>query len=120
MVVGEHLVHRRFGVGIYRGVVSKKEDGREAVEIEYKNNTRVFVSLDQLSLVHKYIGSGKKPSLSQIGSKKWQREVVRTRKAVAEIAQELITLYSNKNVDRGFSYTPESELDAIRIISPPI
>ncbi len=111
MVVGEHLVHRRFGVGIYRGVVSKKEDGREAVEIEYKNNTRVFVSLDQLSLVHKYIGSGKKPSLSQIGSKKWQREVVRTRKAVAEIAQELITLYSNKNADRGFSYTPENELD---------
>ena len=111
MVVGEHLVHRRFGVGIYRGVVSKKEDGREAVEVEYKNNTRVFVSLDQLSLVHKYIGSRKKPPLSQIGSKKWKREVVRTRKAIAEIAQDLINLYSNKNVDRGFSYAPENELD---------
>ena len=110
MVVGEYLVHRRFGVGVYRGVVYKKEDGREAVEIEYKNNTRVFVSLDQLSLIHKYIGSGKKPPISQVGSSKWKKEIKRTREAVAEIAKELITLYSNKNMNRGFSYVKENEL----------
>ena len=61
---GDLVVHESFGIGLICGPIEKVfEVGvREGVELEYKNNTRVFISMDQLSLIHPYIGSGKNPS----------------------------------------------------------
>ena len=61
---GDLVVHESFGIGLFCGPIEKVfEVGvREGVELEYKNNTRVFISMDQLSLIHPYIGSGKRPS----------------------------------------------------------
>ena len=110
MSIGEHIVHKNFGVGLYRGVSRKTESAQESVEIEYKNNTRVFVSLDQLSLLHKYIGSGKRPSLSTVGAKKWKREITRTKESIALVVQNLVDLYSTKTKKRAFSYVRDNEL----------
>ena len=111
MSVGEYIVHKGFGIGLYRGISRRGEGGKESVEIEYKNNTRVFVSLDQLSMLHKYIGSGKKPNLSTVGSKKWKTEIKKTRASVAEVVQGLLDLYSKRNNPREFSYVKENELE---------
>ena len=111
MTIGEHIVHKSFGVGLYRGVSRKTESAQESVEIEYKNNTRVFVSLDQLSFLHKYIGSGKKPSLSTVGAKKWKREITKTKESIALVVQDLVGLYSTKTKKRAFSYVRDNELE---------
>ena len=83
---------------------------REGIEIEYKDNARVFVSMDQIGLVHGYVGSGKKPGLSRLGSKKWSAEVKKAKEAAKEVAYEIFTLYSKKAEKREFQYEKENDL----------
>ena len=68
---------------MYRGPIQKSYSVgvREGVELEFRNNTRVFISVEQLSLVHRYIGSGKKPELSVLGSKKWKGDVKKAKES---------------------------------------
>ena len=107
MTVGDHIVHKVFGVGIYKGISLDNKNLSEKIEIEYKNNTKVFVSLDKLSLVHKYIGSGKDPKISSVGSSSWGFSVLKTKKEVEAVVLDIVELYSKRKMDRGFSYTNE-------------
>ena len=111
--LGDFIVHKSFGVGLFRGVVFRDEINKtgESIKIEYNSGSVVLVSLDQLSLVHKYVGSKKNPSVSSLGSKKWKKEILKTKKAVRLFAKELIALYSEKNKKRGFLYSKENDLD---------
>ena len=111
--IGEYIVHRSFGVGIFNGLVFKDEIGRsgESIEIGYGDGARVFVSLDQLSLVHRYIGTKKEPRVSTLGSKRWKNELLKTKKAVNLFAKELISLYTEKNNKRPFRYLEDNDLD---------
>ena len=90
MTPGDYIVHRVFGVGLFLGIKSKTDKRPESIEIEYKNNSRVFVSLDQLSLVHRYVGSKSKPQLSMIGSKKWTSQIKKAKKAAEDVALEIL------------------------------
>jgi len=115
LVDGDLLVHRSFGIGIYRGVVfqGSEKGSKESLEIEYNNNSRVFVSLDQLSRVHRYVGSQKTPKTSSLGSKRWKSEIRKARVAVNSVAKELLDLYSEKNKERPFLYVKENDVDNI-------
>tara|TARA_B100000900_G_scaffold186840_1_gene158340 strand:- start:2003 stop:5098 length:3096 start_codon:yes stop_codon:yes gene_type:complete len=112
---GDLVVHESFGVGLYRGPIEKtfKMGVREGVELEYKNNTTLFVSMDQLGFIHRYVGSGKKPALSALGSKKWQNEVKKAKESAKEVVYELFNLYSKKNTKRSFVYDKENDLDGV-------
>ena len=108
---GDFVVHRDFGIGVYLGV--KERNGKEVVSIEYQDAALVYVSLDQVSLVHKYIGAGKAPRVSSLGSKRWGAEVARAKKAAEDIALDVLRGYSNKNILRPFKYVKENDLDNI-------
>ncbi len=112
---GDLVVHESFGIGLYRGPIEKsfKMGVREGVELEYKNNTTLFVSMEQLGFIHRYVGSGKKPTLSVLGSKKWQNEVKKANESAKEIVYEIFSLYSKKNTKRNFSYEKENDLDGV-------
>lgn len=107
--LGEYIVHKTFGIGIYKGI--KTQNNKEGVEIEYQNNSLVFVSLDQSYLLHKYISSGKKPKISKLGSKKWGLEVHKTKKAAELVALDVLKTFSNKNKKRNFRFVEENDLD---------
>ncbi len=109
--IGEYIVHKSFGIGIYQGIKIKNE--KESVEIEYAKNTRVLVSLDQSHYIHKYVGSGKKPKISTLGSKKWGLEVQKTTKVVEVVAQDVLKNISNKDNNRTFSFVEENDLDKL-------
>lgn len=111
--LGDFIVHKSFGIGLYRGVVFRDEVKRtgESIKIEYNNGSVVLVSIEQLSLIHRYIGSKKNPGVASLGSKKWKLEIQKTRKAVRLFAKELISLYTEKNKKRGFSYSLENDLE---------
>ena len=108
---GDFVVHRDFGIGVYLGV--KERNGKEVVSIEYQDAALVYVSLDQVNLVHKYIGAGKAPKVSSLGSKKWGAEVARAKKAAEDIAIDVLRGYSNKNILRPFEYVKENDLDNV-------
>ena len=111
--VGDYVVHRLFGVGVFLGLTIQNGSSgtRESVEIKYANNARVFVSIEKMDLIHRYVGSKKDPVVSSLGSKKWLSDVSKTRKAVRLVAKELIELYANKKKKRLFQYSPENDLD---------
>ena len=108
---GDFVVHRDFGIGVYLGV--KERNGKEVVSIEYQDAALVYVSLDQVNLVHKYIGAGKAPKVSSLGSKRWGAEVARAKKAAEDIAIDVLRGYSNKNILRPFEYVKENDLDNV-------
>jgi len=110
---GDYLVHQDFGVGIYRGLekVGSAQSQEENIKIEYARGGYVFVPVDRFSSVHKYIGlGGSKPALAALGSSKWERQKAATRRAAAEIVDDLVILYKARNSPRGFSYTADNEL----------
>ena len=112
---GDLVVHESFGVGLYRGPIERsfKMGVREGIELEYKDNTNIFVSMDQLGFIHRYVGSGKKPSLSVLGSKRWKNDVKKAKESAKEVVYEIFSLYSKKNKKRSFSYEKENDLDGV-------
>src|SRR5690606_36856645 len=73
---GDLVVHIDYGIGKFRGIRTREspEGSQEVLEIEYEDEARLFVALDQAHLVSRYIGTGKKaPKLSRLGDKRWSR-----------------------------------------------
>ncbi len=104
---GDFLVHQDFGVGLYRGLetIKQNDSEQECIKIEYADNGVVYVPVDKFSKVHKLIASGKStPVLSSLGSRKWSQQKERVKKSAQVVVQDLIQLYANRNRPRGFVY----------------
>jgi transcription-repair coupling factor (superfamily II helicase) len=112
---GDYVVHEQHGVGKYVEMVRRTVNGgeREYLIIEYapskrgQPGDRLFVPTDSLDQVTKYVG-GESPSLSRLGGSEWARTKGRARKAVKEIAAELIRLYSARMATRGHAFSPDT------------
>jgi transcription-repair coupling factor (superfamily II helicase) len=112
---GEYVVHMDHGVGIYRGLVRKRvgDAEREYLEIEYAGGDRLFVPVPQVDLVTRYVGSGdQEPALQRLGTAEWAQIKARTRKAVEDIARDLLELYAAREVVRGYAFAPDTTWQA--------
>jgi transcription-repair coupling factor (superfamily II helicase) len=112
---GDFVVHEQHGIGRYIEMVQRTVGGitREYLIIEYapakrgQPGDRVFVPTDTLEQVSKYIG-GESPTVHRIGSGEWQKAKGRARKAVKQIAGELIRLYAARTSSPGFAFSPDT------------
>jgi len=112
---GDFVVHEQHGIGRYVEMVQRTIGGitREYLVIEYapakrgQPSDRVFVPTDTLEQVSKYIG-GESPTVHRIGSGEWQKAKGRARKAVKQIAGELIRLYAARTSSPGFAFSPDT------------
>jgi transcription-repair coupling factor (superfamily II helicase) len=112
---GDYVVHEQHGVGRYLEMTSRTAGGatREYLVIEYAPAKRghppdrLYVPTDQLDEVTKYSG-GEAPALHRLGGADWAKTKGRARKAVREIAAELIRLYSARMASPGFAYGPDT------------
>jgi transcription-repair coupling factor (superfamily II helicase) len=106
---GDYIVHEQHGVGRYVEMASRTVQGatREYLIIEYAKGDRLFVPTDQLEEVTRYVG-GEAPSLHRLGGADWQRQKGRARKAVRQIAGELIRLYSARQASPGHAFAPDT------------
>ena len=112
---GDFVVHEQHGIGRYVEMVQRTISGitREYLVIEYapakrgQPGDRVFVPTDTLEQVSKYIG-GESPTVHRIGSGEWQKAKGRARKAVKQIAGELIRLYAARTSSPGFAFSPDT------------
>ena len=112
---GDYVVHEQYGIGRYLEMTQRSVGGvvREYLVIEYAPakrghpGDRIFVPTDALDLVSKYIG-GETPTIHRIGSGEWTKSKTRARKAVREIAGELIRLYAARTSAPGFAFSPDS------------
>jgi transcription-repair coupling factor (superfamily II helicase) len=112
---GDYVVHEQHGIGRYIELISRTVSGvtREYLVIEYapakrgQPGDRIFVPTDSLEQVSKYVG-GETPSVHRIGSGDWQKAKGRARKAVRQIAGELIRLYAARTSAPGFAFSPDT------------
>ena len=112
---GDFVVHEQHGIGRYIEMVQRTIGGitREYLVIEYASakrgqpGDRVFVPTDTLEQVSKYIG-GESPTVHRIGSGEWQKAKGRARKAVKQIAGELIRLYAARTSSPGFAFSSDT------------
>ncbi len=94
---GDYVVHRTHGIGRYLGMESKEMFGvtRDRLVVEFKGGDRVYVDSEDIGLLRKYTG-GDTPSLSKMGGSDWQKTRARVRRAVRDIAAELVVLYRRR------------------------
>ncbi|AQZ71260.1 transcription-repair coupling factor [[Actinomadura] parvosata subsp. kistnae] len=107
--VGDHVVHEQHGVGRYIEMVQRTVQGatREYLVIEYAKGDRLYVPTDQLDEVTRYVG-GEAPTLNRMGGADWAKAKSRAKKAVKEIAGELIRLYSARMASPGHAFSPDT------------
>ena len=112
---GDYVVHEQHGVGRYVEMTSRNVQGatREYLVIEYAPSKRgqppdrLYVPTDQLDQVTRYVG-GEAPSLHRLGGADWAKTKGRARKAVRQIAAELIRLYSARMASPGHAFGPDT------------
>jgi transcription-repair coupling factor (superfamily II helicase) len=112
---GDYVVHDQHGVGRYVEMVQRTVAGatREYLVLEYAAGKRghpgdrLYVPTDQLDQVTRYVG-GEAPTLHRLGGSDWAKAKGRAKKAVREIAAELIRLYSARTASPGFAFGPDT------------
>ena len=108
---GDFVVHDTHGIGIYRGIEQLKidETRKDLMVIEYANDARFYCPVDQMDAIQVYVGTGeKKPKINQLGTNDWSKSKSRVKAAVAEMADELISLYAQRQNLKGYAFGPDS------------
>lgn len=105
--IGDYVVHEAHGIGIYRGIETKIVLGevRDYVIIEYLNNDKLLIPLDQLARISKYISSeNAPPKITKLGTAEWDTIKRRLKKSVEDIAKELLEIYAKKSMQKGIEF----------------
>jgi transcription-repair coupling factor (superfamily II helicase) len=109
---GDFVVHVRYGIGIYRGVkrIVKESEEREFLCIEYQDEAKLYVPLEQACLVERYIGLGKSaPHLDRLGGKRWQDVRKAAQRAIFDFAAELLELQAARSFLHGYAYSADTD-----------
>ncbi len=113
LAVGDYVVHVEHGIGQYQGLREiLQEDGgtAEFMVLEYAEGARLYVPLTRLDLVQKYRSSeGVKPGLNRLGTQQWQKTKARVKKAMKDMAEELLKLYAARKTAQGHAFAGDSE-----------
>ena len=108
--VGDHVVHKEHGIGIYQGLKMISIQGleNEFIEVSYKKDDKLYIPTYRVALLQKYSGPGH-VTLDQLGTNKWQEKKTSTQKHLRDLASELLTLYAKRAESKRKPYTPLDE-----------
>ena len=106
---GDVVVHIDHGIARYEQMLRRGGEGQERdyLELSFAAGDRIFVPVEQINRVSRYSG-GEHPTLSRLGGTDWLRAKQRVRKAVDDLAEELLALYAKREAAQGFAYAPDS------------
>jgi transcription-repair coupling factor (superfamily II helicase) len=110
--VGDYVVHVEHGIGQYHGLkeINHGDGPAEFMLLEFADAARLYVPLTRLDLVQKYRSSeGAKPVLSHLGTQSWSKTKARVRKAMKDMADELLKLYAERKTAVGHAFPPANE-----------
>jgi transcription-repair coupling factor (superfamily II helicase) len=110
--VGDYVVHVEHGIGQYQGLkeINHGDGPAEFMLLEFAEAARLYVPLTRLDLVQKYRSSeGAKPALSHLGTQSWSKTKARVRKAMKDMADELLKLYAERKTAVGHAFPPPNE-----------
>ena len=108
---GDYIVHEKHGIGVYRGIKTIEAYGakRDYLTIAYSGKDVLYLPVEQMDRVQKYIGGGeKRPRISKLGSDDWTRTKERVRGEIEEYAAELLRLAAERRLAPGFAFSPDT------------
>ena len=110
---GDYVVHATHGIGIFEGIIKREIHGvvKDYIKIRYAGTDTLFVPVTQLDLVSRYIGGSEDGAvrLNRLNSAEWSRTKARVKKAVADMADELIRLYAQRMQAKGYAFDPDND-----------
>ncbi|MFC4323932.1 transcription-repair coupling factor [Litchfieldia salsa] len=111
--IGDHVVHVNHGIGKYLGIETLEINGvhKDYLNIRYQGTDKLYVPVEQIDQVQKYVGSeGKEPKIYKLGGSDWKRVKKKVESSVQDIADDLIKLYAEREASKGFSYSPDGDM----------
>lgn len=110
--VGDYVVHRRYGIGIYIGVNTITADGttRDYLKLKYEGDDILYIPTNSLDEIRKYVGGeeiGLK--LNKLGSKDWEKTTNKVRNNLRAVAKELIELYARREKSKGYAFSKDTQ-----------
>nr|WP_229745663.1 transcription-repair coupling factor [Pullulanibacillus pueri] len=108
--IGDYVVHIDHGIGRYIGIETLEVGGnhKDYLHIRYKGNDKLYVPVEKIDQVQKYVGSeGKEPKLYALGGSEWKRVKTKTKSSVQDIADDLIKLYAEREASKGHAFQPD-------------
>ncbi len=115
LAVGDYVVHVEHGIAQYCGLRTIDEDAENPLELmilEFADAAKLYVPLTRLDLIQKYrsTDTGPAPVLNKLGSQSWQKTKARVKKAMADMAAELLKLYAQRKAAQGNAFSPDNNL----------
>jgi transcription-repair coupling factor (superfamily II helicase) len=112
LTVGDYVVHVDHGIGLYQGLRALGVEGvrRDFMLLTYQDEAKLYVPLERLDLVEKYRsrGDGTKPHLDRLGGATWARTKTRVKRALRDIAQDLLRLYAERKMHPGTAFSADT------------
>ena len=105
--IGDYVVHDNHGIGVFRGLEKISVEGvqKDYMKISYRDGGSLFVPVNQMDMVQKYIGTGAAaPKLNKLGGQDWAKAKAKARKAVQIMAEDLVALYAKRVAAKGHVY----------------
>jgi transcription-repair coupling factor (superfamily II helicase) len=113
LAVGDYVVHVEHGIAQYQGLKEIEQDGLsiEFMILEFAEAAKLYVPLTRLDLIQKYrsTDTGPAPVLNRLGSQQWTRTKARVRKAMQDMAAELLKLYAERHTAQGNAFSLDNE-----------
>ncbi len=115
--MGDYVVHRTNGIGIFDGIHKVQMEGvtKDYIKIKYAKGDILYVPVTKLELVSKYVGpheedSSRTVKINRLGSGDWEKTKTRVRGAVKDIAADLIKLYAQRQSAPGYAFSPDIDM----------
>ncbi|HET6936004.1 MAG TPA: transcription-repair coupling factor [Candidatus Angelobacter sp.] len=112
LAVGDYVVHVEHGIGMYQGLkeLQQGDTTGEFMVLEFAEGAKLYVPLTRLDLIQKYrSGEGVKPPLSRLGGTAWAKTKARVKRAMKDMADELLKLYAARKAAQGHSFPPDTQ-----------
>ncbi len=108
---GDYIVHMVHGIGIFKGLSKQVIDNEEKdyLTLEYARGDKLHIPAEQINMLCRYRGSGNVvPPLSKMGGNDWNNTKSKVKKAVEDVAQDLINLYALRKLSQGYAFEPDT------------
>ena len=114
--IGDYVVHRKSGIGIYRGITTIEKNGlkKDYLLIQYKGNDKLYMPVEDISKLYKYTSKeGAKPTINKLNSVEWAKTKLRIKERIKNITGELLKIYKERNKATIEPFKKDDETQAI-------
>lgn len=114
--IGDFIVHNANGIGVYNGIktLNRGDIKKDYIELLYKDGDKLYIPVEKIDLISKFTGKeGMVPKVNSLNSTEWQKTKMRVTNKVKNIASELLKIYAERQMKKGFKYAPDDELQSV-------